>query len=154
MNHKFMFSGQSINLDQQESNVRKDMQSALDKYFPSPNDFVRVISYKETKDDTFELVIARSYASNAGTSLGVQSICDHDESMLTGLDISAFQPFKPGSAMIGGLIPWYDDMVYAPCTEFCRVWKQMNKVMAAEDIARIKVKPFYDSIQIQVKYKS
>lgn len=152
MKHKIMFSGMSIDLNQTDADVMQNMQAAIDKYFPSPNTLVRVTSYKETGADSIEFEIERRYDQSGGMAFGGGFVCDQDESLLTGLSIDAFQPFKPGRAIVAPMIPWHDGMVYTPDTEFCRLWKQMNKVMLQENIRKIKVIPTGSGIIVRVKY--
>lgn len=152
MKHKIIFSGKSIDLNQTDADVMKDMQAAIDQFFPQPNNFVKVANCKETDANTFELVIKRQYDSGGGMSLGSGFICDQDESLITGLSIDTFQPFKPGCALVAPMISWYDDMVYTPDTEFVRLWKKMNEVMVQEKIKKIKISPTGSSILIKLKF--
>ena len=153
MKHKFILSGECISLDQNEADVMRDMQAAIDQFFPAPNDFVKVGCYKELDDKSFEMEIERTYKSSDGMALGHDFVCDQDESLLTGICIDSFQPFKPGAALVGPLIPWYDNMIYTPDNEFARLWKQINNGMAQEEIKKITILPMSSRIGVKVVYK-
>ena len=67
--------------------------------------------YNEIDDKTFELEVSRNYKGSA--SMGLDKCINYqDMSIITGLDLSAFEPW--GNPMIGSLIPWSDGMVYCP----------------------------------------
>jgi hypothetical protein len=152
MKHNFYFSGKDINLAQSVASVINDMQQAIDQFFPSPNTFVQVADYKELDADTFEMRLKRGYAKGAGTALP-GFICDNDMSLLTGLAISAFQPFPLGNKpLLAPLCPWYDNMVYAPDRAFTNLWEHQNDVMIHEKIKRISVYPSVADIYIKVTY--
>ncbi len=151
MNHKIIFSGEAISLNQTADAVMKDMQTAIDKYFPSPNNFVQVSNYKELDVHSFEIDIVRQYADNSGITYG-NCVCDQDESLITGLDISAFQPVKQGKALIVPILPGNDNMFYSPVKNFEDLWKQQNEVMINETIKNISIIPMRDRINIKVKY--
>jgi hypothetical protein len=152
MKHFFKFSGKGINLDQSVTAVINDMQQAIDQFFPSPNNFVQVVDYKELDTDTFEMRLKRGYDNGAGIALS-GFICDYDMSLLTGLAISAFQPFPFGNKpLLVPLCPSHDNMVYAPNRAFTNLWEQMNNVMIDEKIKRIIVHPSVADIYIKVTY--
>lgn len=152
MNAKISFAGdQKLNLNQTITSVKDSLQIAIDKFFPSPNGFVRVGNYTEN-DDKISFEIHRTYADNAGCSLGNDFICDKDASLITGLDESAFQPFEPGNALIAPSIPWRDHMCYVPLSEFCRLWKHQIKTMSGSTVKKITVKPSINSISIEIEF--
>ena len=150
MKHKVFFSGSSIDLDQNADAIKSDFQTALDKFYPTPNSFVKVHDYNEINSHSFVLILARQYANGAGISLGNKFICDQDESLITGLDISAFQPFEPGQGLVAPMVPWNDNMVYTPIQAFSKLWIQLNKAMTKERIKEITVSPMVNEITIQV----
>ena len=151
MKHKFLFSGKDVDLDQNVDVVKNAMQTALNRFFPTPNFFAKVGEYKEIDAHSFEMTVVRQYCDSDAMALGNDWICDQDASLLTGLDISAFQPFE-GKALIAPVVPWYDNKVYTPKSEFVKLWKHQNKVMASEAIKDITVTPWPNEITVTVKY--
>lgn len=151
MNKKIYFSGQDITLDQNPNDVLKDMQIAIDRYFPTPNDFAVMESYNEA-GNTISFKILRNYINDAGCSLGNELICDRDASLITGLDESAFQPFEPGKALIAPCILWTDQMCYVPLSEFCKLWKHQIKTMVGNDVNKITITPSINSIFVEIKF--
>ena len=152
MNKKFFISGSVVDLNQPVDVVMKDMQTAIDRFFPAPNRYVTVSSYKEINNRTFELEIQRSYNATDTRTLGNGFICDNDESLLTGLDIEAFQPFEKSRALVAPMIPWYNNMVYTPTTEFNRLWKIINETKAGEKINKLDVRPYTHQLTVRVIY--
>lgn len=150
MNEKISFAGES-KLDLDQNNTLNELQKAIDKFFPAPNKYVVVDNYAEN-DNKISFIISRTYARNAGCSLGNDFICDKDASLITGLAESAFQPFEPGTALIAPSIPWNDHMCYVPLSEFCRLWKHQIKTMAGSEVKKITVRPSINSISVEIEF--
>lgn len=150
MKHHIIIFGKDIDLSD-ASTVEQAMQKVIDLYYPPLTVYVR--DYKELDDDSFELTILRQFKDGAGTSLP-DFICDHDESLITGMDISAFQPFDLNQKQILLMIPWYDDMVYSPLVSFYELWKSENKAMIGVKIKDIQIVPEKTSIYIKVTFNN
>ena len=150
MKHHIFIFGKDIDLSD-ASTVEQAMQKVIDLYYPPLTVYVR--DYKELDDDSFELTILRQFKDGAGTSLP-DFICDHDESLITGMDISAFQPFDLNQKQILLMIPWYADMVYSPLVSFYELWKSENKAMIGVKIKDIQIVPEKTSIYIKVTFNN
>ena len=150
MKHHIIIFGKDIDLSD-ASTVEQAMRKVIDLYYPPLTVYVR--DYKELDDDSFELTILRQFKDGAGTSLP-DFICDHDESLITGMDISAFQPFDLNQKQILLMIPWYDDMVYSPLVSFYELWKSENKAMIGVKIKDIQIVPEKTSIYIKVTFNN
>ena len=149
MQYKLYFFTEVIDLSD-ASKVAQAIQAALDKFFP-PN-IVFVKDYKELDEKTFELTILRHYKDDAGASMS-GFICDHDEALISGLDIVVFQPFDPNQKKLLRMIPWYDGMVYSPLIDFYEFWKKANEAMTGEKIKDIQIVPEETSLYIKVTFK-
>jgi hypothetical protein len=152
MKHKLLFSGKEINLDQPSEEVKSDLQSSIDRFFPCTNDYVIVDSCGMVDKRTFEIHITRMYANGAGAGLK-DFICDQDESLITGLQVSAFQPYDPNAKpVVAPMCRWGDNMIYSPICVFCDLWKLINKKLVGEEIESVTIEPNVGSIFIKVVY--
>ncbi len=146
MNHKLIFSGQPIDLARKD--VVQQLEASLLQFYPQS--IVKLKSYTEINPKTAEIVVERSY--NGAARMGInQCINYHDMSLITGLDISAFEPWNK-KAMIGALIPWSDDMVYAPDQVFADLYMQQNDKMVNEQIKKVDIHPGPSTLKIRVEY--
>lgn len=146
MNHSIIFSGKEINLNSSDKVLQ--LENALASYYPKET--VQLKNYNEINDDSFEIEVSRNYKGSASIGLD-KCINYHDMSIITGLDLSAFEPW--GDPMIGTLIPWSDGMVYCPDQVFEGLYIRQNEVMAQEKIKRICFYPTTNYIKIQVEYE-
>ena len=89
MKHKLFFSGQEINLDQTHDAIKMDLQKSIDRFFPTPNEYVVVDNYDEPDTGTLAIHITRMYSQGKGAGLK-DFICDQDESLISGLPVAAF----------------------------------------------------------------
>ena len=89
MKHKLFFSGQEINLDQTHDAIKMDLQKSIDRFFPTPNEYVVVDNYDEPDTGTLAIHITRMYSQGMGAGLK-DFICDQDESLISGLPVEAF----------------------------------------------------------------
>ncbi len=80
-------------------------------------------------------------------------ICDHDESLITGLYIAGFLPFDPNQKKLLRMIPWYDGMVYSPLIDFYEFWKKANEAMTGEKIKDIQIVPEETYLYIKVTFE-
>ena len=146
MKHSIIFCGKQVNLVR--SDKVKQLEDALADYYP--REFVQLKNYNEINDYVFELEVSRSYRGFA--SIGLNRCINHqDMSIVTGLDISAFEPW--GDPIIGPLIPWSDKMVYCPDQVFEDLYIRQNEVMAQEKIKRVHFLPTSNYIKISVEYE-
>ena len=152
MIEQISFAGnQRLDLNQTIPNIKDSLQAAIDKFFPSPNNFAKVNNcYENGKILSFD--IFRNYVGNAGCSFGPDFICDKDASLITGLDESAFQPFEPDNALIFPSFTWNDHMCYVLLSEFYKLWKHQIKTMAGSEVKKITVKPSINSISIKIEF--
>ena len=104
MNHTIVFSGKEINLDC--SDREQQLENALASFYPK--EIVKLNSFNEVDSRTIEIEVGRNYKGNASNGLN-QCINHYDMSIITGLDLSAFEPW--GNPLVGSLIPWSDEMV-------------------------------------------
>lgn len=126
------------------------MQAALDKFFPTPNEFAQVDEYNETGDKTIEFSVKRNYSNTWAWGLGIDFISDQDSSLLTGLDISVFQPFD-GRPWVH-CIPWYDKKFYCPKKDLYNLWKQEIKMLTSEEVKKIQIYSKWDSISVTMEF--
>ena len=146
MNHSIVFSGKEINLDSSDRELQ--LENALACFYPK--EIVKLKSYKEIDNKTIEIIVERNYKGDASHGLN-QCINHYDMSIITGLDLSAFEPW--GKPLVGSLIPWSDDMVYCPDQVFGDLYKRQNEVMAQEKIKRVSFFPTTNYIKIRVEYE-
>ena len=146
MKHLFVFSGKQVDLAKNDK--VKQLEKALANFYPKA--IVQLKSYNEIDDQTFELEVSRNYKGSSCIGLD-KCINYHDMSIITGLDLSAFEPW--GDPMIGSLIPWSDGMVYCPDQVFEDLYIRQNEVMAQEKIKRICFHPTTNYIKIHVEYE-
>lgn len=146
MNHSIVFCGKEINLNSSDKVLQ--LENALAFYYPK--EIVKLNSYKEVDNKTIEIEAGRNYKGAASIGLN-QCINYHDMSIITGLDLSAFEPW--GDPIIGSLIPWSDEMVYCPDQVFGDLYKRQNEVMVQEKIKRICFYPTANYIKIHVEYE-
>ena len=146
MNHTIVFSGKEINLDSSDRELQ--LENALACFYPK--DIVKLNSYKEVDDRTIEIEVGRNYKGAASDGLN-QCVNYHDMSIITGLDLSAFEPW--GNPLVGSLIPWPDAMVYCPYQVFGDLYKRQNEVMVQEKIKRVSFFPTTYNIKIRVEYE-
>ena len=147
MKHQILFSGEKIDLAR-DDRVRK-LEDSLASYYPK--EFVHLKCYNEIDDRTFEIEVRRNYKGSANTGLN-QCINHRDMSLITGLDISAFEPW--GDPIINLLIPWSDGMIYCPDQLFENLYIRQNEVMAQENIKRVCFLPTASYIKIHVEYEN
>lgn len=145
MNHSIVFSGKEINLN--SSDKLQQLEDALACYYPK--EMVQLKNYSEINDDCFEIEVSRNYKGAASNGLN-QCVNHYDMSIITGLDLSAFEPW--GDPIIGSLIPWSDKMVYCPDQVFGDLYKRQNEVMVQEKIKRVSFYPTTNYIKIHVEY--
>ena len=145
MNHKIIFSGKEINLN--SSDMIQQLEDALACFYPK--EIVKLNSYKEIDNKTIEIEVGRNYKGAASDGLN-QCVNHYDMSIITGLDMSAFEPW--GNPLVGSLIPWSDEMVYCPDQVFGDLYKQQNEVMVQEKIKRVSFLPTTNNIKIRVEY--
>lgn len=146
MNHSIVFSGKEINLDSSDRELQ--LENALASFYPK--EIVKLNSYNEVDNRTIEIEVCRNYKGGASHGLP-QCINHYDMSIITGLDLSAFEPW--GKPLVGSLIPWLDDMVYCPDQVFGDLYKRQNEVMAQEKIKRVSFFPTTNYIKIRVEYE-
>ena len=146
MNHLIVFSGKEINLN--SSDKLQQLEDALACYYPK--EIVKLKSYKEVDNKTIEIEVGRNYKGTACYGLN-QCVNHYDMSIITGLDLSAFEPW--GDPIIGSLIPWSDEMVYCPDQVFGDLYKRQNEVMVQEKIKRVRFLPTANYIKIHVEYE-
>ena len=146
MNHKIIFSGKEINLDSSDRELQ--LENALVCFYPK--EIVKLNSFNEVDSRTIEIEVGRNYKGNASNGLN-QCINHYDMSIITGLDLSAFEPW--GNPLVGSLIPWSDEMVYCPDQVFGDLYKRQNEVMVQEKIKRVSFLPTANNIKIIVEYE-
>ena len=146
MKHLFVFSGKQVDLAKNDK--VKQLEKALAIFYPKA--IVQLKYYNEIDDKTFELEVSRNYKGSA--SMGLDKCINYqDMSIITGLDLSAFEPW--GNPMIGSLIPWSDGMVYCPDQVFEDLYIRQNEIMVQEKIKRICFHPTTNYIKIHVEYE-
>ena len=146
MNHSIVFSGKEINLDSSDRELQ--LENALAYFYPK--EIVKLNSFNEVDSRTIEIEVGRNYKGAASNGLN-QCINHHDMSIITGLDLSAFEPW--GKPLVGSLIPWLDEMVYCPDQVFGDLYKRQNEVMVQEKIKRVSFLPTANNIKIIVEYE-
>ena len=146
MNHKIIFSGKEINLN--SCDMVQQLENALASYYPK--EIVKLKSFEEVDNNTIEIEISRNYKGAACNGLS-QCVNHYDMSIITGLDLSAFEPW--GNPLVGSLIPWSDEMVYCPDQVFGDLYKRQNEVMVHEKIKRVCFLPTTNNIKIIVEYE-
>jgi len=146
MNHKIIFSGREINLN--SCDMVQQLENALASYYPK--EIVKLKSFEEVDNNTIEIEISRNYKGAASNGLS-QCVNHYDMSIITGLDLSAFEPW--GNPLVGSLIPWSDEMVYCPDQVFGDLYKRQNEVMVQEKIKRVCFLPTTNNIKIIVEYE-
>ena len=146
MKHLFVFSGKQVDLAKNDK--VKQLEKALANFYPKA--IVQLKYYDEIDDKTFELEVSRNYKGSASIGLD-KCINYHDMSIITGLNLSAFEPW--GDPMIGSLIPWSDGMVYCPDQVFEDLYIRQNEIMVQEKIKRICFHPTTNYIKIHVEYE-
>ena len=146
MNHSIVFSGKEINLDSSDRELQ--LENALACFYPK--EIVKLNSFNEVDSRTIEIEVGRNYKGNASNGLN-QCINHYDMSIITGLDLSAFEPW--GNPLVGSLIPWSDEMVYCPDQVFGDLYKRQNEVMVQEKIKRVSFLPTTNNIKIIVEYE-
>ncbi len=145
MKHSIVFSGKQVDLASKDK--VKQLEDAVAIYYPK--DLVQLKNYNEINDDCLEIEVSRMYKGSA--SIGLNSCINYrDMSMITGLDLSAFEPW--GEPIIGSLIPWSDKMVYCPNKLFENLYIRQNEVMVQEIIKRVYFLPTANYIKIHVEY--
>ena len=146
MNHTIVFSGKEINLNSSDKVLQ--LEDALACY--SSREIVKLNSYKEVDNKTIEIEVGRNYKGAASNGLN-QCINYYDMSIITGLDLSAFEPW--GKPLVGSLIPWSDEMVYCPDQVFGDLYIRQNEAMAQEKIKRVSFLPTTNYIKIRIEYE-
>ena len=146
MNHTIVFSGKEINLNSSDKVLQ--LEDALACYYS--REIVKLNSYKEVDNKTIEIEVGRNYKGAASNGLN-QCINHHDMSIITGLDLSAFEPW--GKPLVGSLIPWSDEMVYCPDQVFGDLYIRQNEAMAQEKIKRVSFLPTTNYIKIRIEYE-
>ena len=150
MEHKWMFSGEAIDLSQSNEDVKNSMNEALWRFYPK--DAVFVHEYETYNDGSVSVRVCRRLKNDAGCNM--EGICDFDMSMLTGMDISAFRKDKGNKTVMNHLHKCkIDGFYYAPIGDFCGLWKQQNKVMLGEKIETALVRTYVDNVFARIKFK-
>lgn len=144
INHRISIFGYEIDLMQDPLKVLDEMKTGLNLCYPVG--IAQVISYSEINERTIEVEVRRSYKNYQGLS---GCLCNHDMSLISGLDLDCFDPYSPDK-MVFPLIPWYDNMFYCPESEFYHLWKMMQVKMVNEQIQKIKITPCSDRLIIRV----
>ena len=138
-NHHLFFSMGKIDCSLPEQDVVDRMQLLIDHAYLGNR--VAVVKYFKVIDaDNCEFAIERHLPRDFCLALGQDFIGEHDESLLSGLEICYFS-FFPGSKitpMVAPLIPM-GQAFYTPKERFTQFWKGLNKGHAGEKIQRIRI---------------
>ena len=150
MKHRIHLTGVEVDLSLPSVDILAVLQKSLDRFYP--NQLVKASGYEELDERTCKIIFVRSLPFDYCCALS--GCIDYiDASMLSGFPEDSFT-FNPGSKnapVIKTLLPW-ERCWYVPTASFIVVMKQLNEKMLGENISRMKISPWMDKIEIQVKF--
>ncbi len=150
MKHKLHLTGVEVDLSISATDILAVLQKSLDRFYP--DSLVKATGYEELDERTCKITFVRDLPFDY--CLGLSGCIGYiDASALSGFPESefTFNPSSKKAPIIKTLIPW-GRCWYVPTAAFISLMKQLNETMLREKISRMKISPWMDKIEIQVKY--
>ena len=149
MKHNLFFSGKTIDLSREQKDIESDIKNSLATFYPV--ELVQLDSYNEN-GNTCKIVVNRNYNSSYSSTMGPGFINYYDMSLISGLDESAFEPWNNDHLPLH-LIPWHNNMVYAPIDDFCNLLNELNdKIVGKKELKKIEIIPLKEQLIINVTF--
>ena len=150
MKHKLHLTGVEVDLSISATDILAVLQKSLDRFYP--DSLVKATGYEELDERTCKITFVRDLPFDYCLALS-GCIGYIDASALSGFPESefTFNPSSKKAPIIKTLIPW-GRCWYVPTAAFVSLMKQLNETISGEKISRMKISPWMDKIEIQVKY--
>ena len=150
MKHKLHLTGMEVDLSIPAVDILTVLQKSLDRFYP--DSLVKATGYEELDERTCKITFVRDLPFDYCLALS-GCIGYIDASALSGFPESefTFNPSSKKAPIIKTLIPW-GRCWYVPTAAFISLLKQLNETMLGENISRMKISPWMDKIEIQIKY--